>query len=456
MNYIDQDQIKPLVGFNLSLDLSKVAKGAKPKDKILVEEAKAPQFDHDFALRSSLGNNSEMAHPIDVSYKANDAHVPSDSSSSSDDYDFVPPPELNPNLYYPERKQQPVVGKVGLSLGGLNFKLNLTNVPTAHIITDEDKSRIQALKESKPDTFSNTVNLKLSEENPSKENLKFDGSSTTTKAITAPKLPAFGGGFKLDLTKVPTAHVITDEDKQKWKANKDIPLIAKNNFTDSKEIKGSRPKKLNVKGKDSTTKITNDISFPDLKAAKGIEDSIPDQKKRKFKKKFNPDKEKESRNINVSKMKSLVIENSEASSLLESNTDDDEYKMPLYKRKVNEKPSNAEIVIRAKNLTPNVGNVNLSNSQISKGSDNSRSDISNGSYVGSNRVFIPFLNIQEDVINKEVENKKKRDEEIKNKREVDKNNPRFQMKRMSNEKKDLKNLAKAKNDRMLNIVGFYN
>ena len=86
-------------------------------------------------------------------------------------------------------------------------------------------------------------------------------------------------------------------------------------------------------------------------------------------------------------MKSLVIENSEASSLLESNTDDDEYKMPLYKRKVNEKPSNAEIVIRAKNLTPNVGNVNLSNSQISKGSDNSRSDISNGSYVGSNRVF---------------------------------------------------------------------
>ena len=258
MNYIDQDQIKPLVGFNLSLDLSKVAKGAKPKDKILVEEAKAPQFDHDFALRSSLGNNSEMAHPIDVSYKANDAHVPSDSSSSSDDYDFVPPPELNPNLYYPERKQQPVVGKVGLSLGGLNFKLNLTNVPTAHIITDEDKSRIQALKESKPDTFSNTVNLKLSEENPSKENLKFDGSSTTTKAITAPKLPAFGGGFKLDLTKVPTAHVITDEDKQKWKANKDIPLIAKNNFTDSKEIKGSRPKKLNVKGKDS---IINTIEF---------------------------------------------------------------------------------------------------------------------------------------------------------------------------------------------------
>ena len=76
--------------------------------------------------------------------------------------------------------------------------------------------------------------------------------------------------------------------------------------------------------------------------------------------------------------------------------------------------------------------------------------------LGLIEFFIPFLNIQEDVINKEVENKKKRDEEIKNKREVDKNNPRFQMKRMSNEKKDLKNLAKAKNDRMLNIVGFYN
>ena len=311
---------------------------------------------------------------------------------------------------------------------------------------------LEALKESKPETFSNTVNLKLTEDNASQENLRLEGASTTTKAIVAPKLPGFGGGFKLDLTKVPTAHVITDDDKQKCKNNKDIPLIAKNNFTDSKELKGSKPKKLNVKGKDSTTKITNDVSFPDLKAVRGMEDPIPDQKKRKFKKRFNPEKEKDSRNINVSKMKSLVIENSEASSLLESNTDDDEYKMPLYKRKINDKPSNTELEVRGKNLTPIVGNVNLSNSQISKGSDNSRSDISNGSYVGSNRVFIPFLNIQEDVFNKEAEMKKKRDEEIKNKREVDKNNPRFHMKRMSNEKKDIKNLSKAKNDRLLNIV----
>ena len=46
------------------------------------------------------------------------------------------------------------------------------------------------------------------------------------------------------------------------------------------------------------------------------------------------------------------------------------------------------------------------------------------------------------------------DEEIKNKRESDKNNPRFQMKRSNNEKKDIKNLAKAKNDKLLNIVSW--
>ena len=447
---IDQDQIKPVVGFNLSLDLSKVAKSVKPK--VPVVETKAPNFDNDLAVRSSLGNNSEMAHPINISYKANDAQVPSESSSSSSDYDFVPPPELNPNLYYPEKKPQPVLGKVGL--GGLGFKLNLSGVPTAHVITDEDKSRVQALKESKPETFNNTVNLKLTDENASKEELKFDESNTTTKAIAPPKLPGFGGfGLKLDLTKVPTAHVITDDDKQKWK-NKEIPTITKNNFTDSKEIKGSKPKKLNLRGKDSTTKITNDVSFPDLKAAKRYEESTSGHKKRKFKKKANPEKEKDSRNTNVSKMKSLVIENSEASSLLESNTDDEEYKMPLYKRKIYDKPSNAEIEIRGKNLTPIVGNVNLSTSQISKASDNSKSDISNGSFVGSNKVFVPFLNIQEDVINKEAENKRKKDEEIKNKRESDKSNPRFQMKRSNNEKKDIKNLAKAKNDKLLNIVSW--
>jgi len=83
-----------------------------------------------------------------------------------------------------------------------------------------------------------------------------------------PKLPTFGGfggGFKLDLAKVPTANIITDEDKEKLK---DIPLISKNNFTDLNETKGEKPKKLNLKAKDSTTKITNEPSMPNLKITK--------------------------------------------------------------------------------------------------------------------------------------------------------------------------------------------
>jgi len=103
-----------------------------------------------------------------------------------------------------------------------------------------------------------------------------------------------------------------------------------------------------------------------------------------------------------------------------------------------------------RNLTPNLTKGNISSSQISKISD--ASDHSRGSYVGSNRVFIPSLNIQEGVINKNIEEKNRIEEEKKVQREKDKNNPRFQMKKMKNDKKNLKNLIK--NDDFKNNASF--
>ena len=85
---------------------------------------------------------------------------------------------------------------------------------------------------------------------------------------------------------------------------------------------------------------------------------------------------------------------------------------------------------------------NISTSKISQGSNNS--DISKGSYVGSNKVFIPSLNIQKDVINKEIEAKKKLEDEKKAKRKQDKNNPRFHMQKAKNNKRNLLALNDSK------------
>jgi hypothetical protein len=111
-------------------------------------------------MRSSLGDNSEQAHFIQDAFQQHENKVGfDDSDSSSSGYDFVPPPELNPNAIIPNKNAQK---KTPFSLGGgLGFKLNLNNVPTANQITQEDRSRIQQLKNEKPDTFNQTVNLKL-------------------------------------------------------------------------------------------------------------------------------------------------------------------------------------------------------------------------------------------------------------------------------------------------------
>lgn len=212
-------------GFSLGLDLSKVAKkgenNLKPMD---FNNYKSPT--PDVFERSSIGKNSEQAHPIDVSYKAQDDHSLSDDDSSSSGYDFVPPPELNPNAYIPKKQEnKPALSLGGPKLGGFGFKLNLSNVPTANLITQEDKSRIQALND-KPETFNKTVGLKFTEEDetsPNEGGRKEHLSNTTKMVKGPPKLPGFGGGgFKLDLTKVPTANLITDEDKQKMK-ERDVP-----------------------------------------------------------------------------------------------------------------------------------------------------------------------------------------------------------------------------------------
>lgn len=215
-----------MTGFNLGLDLSRVTKkgdsSLKPMD---FNNHKSPT--PDVFERSSVGINSEQAHPIDVSYKAQDEHSISDDDSSSSGYDFVPPPELNPNAYIPGKQDnKPGYPLGGPKIGGLGFKLNLGNVPTANLITQEDKSRVQALNNTKPETFNKTVGLQFTEEDDisSKEGGRKDNLSNTTKIVKGPpKLPGFGGGgFKLDLSKVPTANIITEEDKQKMK-EKDVP-----------------------------------------------------------------------------------------------------------------------------------------------------------------------------------------------------------------------------------------
>ena len=446
-----------MVGFNLKLDLSKAMKKGQSVDNHTKINTYQP-VESEVAERSSIGKNSEQAHPIDVSYKAHDEPSNIDDSSSSSGYDFVPPPELNPNVVYQNRPTPKVPGlgfggppKLGLGgLPGLSFKLNLTNVEGAKIITDEDKSRVQELKEQKPETFNKTVNLNLGNDTdgtPEKDQFR----NTTKASNPPPKLPGFGGlgGFKLDLGKVEGANLITEEDKLKTKS-KDLPYISKNNFTDTTVVKGEKPKKLNLKGKDSTTKITNETSMPDLKTGKSKKLKFNASRRLK-KRQLNLSKGKDSRNQNPAKMNSLVIENSNSSSLFGSVTESEENCMPMYKRKIDECDSKAELEQRGRNLTPNIVKSNISSSQISKASEISHSDISNGSYVGSNRVFVPSLNIQEDVINKEIEIKKQHEEEIKHKREKDKKNPRFQMKRMSGDKKKMKNLFKAKNDQVFDV-----
>jgi hypothetical protein len=206
--------------------------------------------------------------------------------------------------------------------------------------------------------------------------------------------------------------------------------------------------KLKLKSKDITTNITEDASMPNLKVSKKNSKKLKFKgSKRQKKKRFDNSvsKTKDSRNTNASKMKSLVIENSEAESLFDSESEDDVHNIPINKQKIS---SNAS---RASALTPTPQKHNISTSNISRKSDASKSDVSNGSYVGSNLVFVPTLNIQQDVIEKEEKNKKKHTEEIKLTREVNKKNPRFQMKRMSGEKNMKKNLIKAKNDNIINV-----
>ena len=138
------------------------------------------------------------------------------------------------------------------------------------------------------------------------------------------------------------------------------------------------------------------------------------------------------------KNKSLIIENSDVSSLFDSESDNNENKIALYKYK-EENKSNENIDSESINLTPHLTKANISQSQISQTSN--ISDISKGSYVGSNKVFVPSLNIQKDVINKEIEAKQKLEDEKKAKRQQDKNNPRFKM-------------QKAKNNNKRNLLAF--
>jgi hypothetical protein len=261
--------------------------------------------------------------------------------------------------------------------------------------------------------------------------MNLDNTYNTTKASNPMlKLPGFGGGFKLDLTKVPEANVITEKDKERMK-NKDLPTISKNNFTEAKEeIKGNVPKKLNLISKDSLTKFSNDSSVPSLKILKNENPKKLDNSRNN---EFKFDKSIKSKGKRKIHTKSLLIENSEVSSLFESESDENN-KMPLYKRKPVESPHDQELIINRNKLTPNLVRLNDSSEY---------SDRSKGSYVGSNRVFIPSLNIQEDVINKEIREKQQMEEDKKVRREQDKDNPRFQMQKSKVNKKNLSNLMKS-------------
>ena len=146
-------------------------------------------------------------------------------------------------------------------------------------------------------------------------------------------------------------------------------------------------------------------------------------------------------------MNSLVIENSDSSSLFDSGTEGDSY---MQREKSQNEISAVGLPINQRNLTPNILGSNISMSQLSKGSDIYPSDISNGSYVGTNQVFIPSLNIQEDVINKEILLKQQNEKAIKEQREKDKGKARFQMKK-AEKGKGKKNLLKAKNDKLIGV-----
>ena len=117
---------------------------------------------------------------------------------------------------------------------------------------------------------------------------------------------------------------------------------------------------------------------------------------------INPTVNKGIRNV---KNKSFIIENSDVSSLFDSESDNNDNKIALYKYKIEANKSRENIDSKSVNITPNMTKANISTSQISQGSN--ISDISKGSYVGSNKVFIPSLNIQKDIINKELEAKQK-------------------------------------------------
>jgi hypothetical protein len=220
-------------GFKLALDLAGVMKKGDSEQKqgnqLQPEKLNIyNKIEHEMIERSSLGVTSEQAHYFEEPFKQ--ANQYDTNSSSSSGYGFVPPPEMNPNLIIKnkEKSSTPVpFSKPGLNLG---FKLNLENVENANIITKEDKSRVHILKEmSQP--LSNTVNLNIIDQNSSPENEYNKGMNQTTKTpFQAPRLPGFGGlggGFKIDLNKVPEAKVITEEDKEKQRRlNGNIIFIA--------------------------------------------------------------------------------------------------------------------------------------------------------------------------------------------------------------------------------------
>lgn len=209
-------------GFKLALDLTGVMKKGDSEQKqvkpLKIENLNIYKpLDHEMIERSSLGVTSEQAHFIEEPFQHNKKYD-TNSSSSSSGYGFVPPPEMNPNIMIKKKEKSSTPApftKPGLSLG---FKLNLNNVENANIITKEDRSRVQMLKEiSEP--LSNTVNIKITEQSSSPSTSNIHQKSQTTKLpFVAPKLPGFGGlggGFKLDLNKVPEAKIITDEDKER-------------------------------------------------------------------------------------------------------------------------------------------------------------------------------------------------------------------------------------------------
>jgi len=440
-------------GFNLALDLTNVQKkGETPSNnnqKLNIYQQNHPEI----IDKSSVGRNSDAAHIIQDPGKLKSERSSSVDSSSSGD--FIPPPELNPNLVFGNKQKSSTPAPI--IKPGLGFKLNLSGVPDAHLITKDDKSRVKKLQGAEAETYNNTVNIKINSDNSSDKGEREELANTSKTPIIPPKLPGIGGigglggGFKLNLGNVPTAHIITEEDKKKQNELGDIRKISKNNFTDTTQIKGEKPKKLNVKHKDSTTKVSlNETSVQNLKKVKDIKVK-KGTKNKKFKKKIEKvDKKKKSRNMNTSKISSLVIDNSDASSIFESATESDQNRESrrskgdsLHKSKKDIRHKEIEYIKQEEH--------NKSSSNISKVSDLSKSDISNGSYVGSNKVFVPFLNIQEDVIQKEQEEKKKHEEEIRLQRNKDKSNPRYQMKRVSGDK-NIKNLLKTKNKKVFSDI----